>query len=491
MRNGCQLIVYPDAIGGNLAGLRGFLEGPAGEVLTGVHVLPFYPSSADRGFAPLTYDEVDPDFGTWDDIEWISRNFDLCVDFMLNHISAQSRWFQDYLRHGKQSDFADLFIRYSVFWPGGEPTADDLSRIYTRKPRPPYREVRTGDGDTERVWCTFDPEQIDINLTTESNRTLIGGWLQSLGARGPAMIRLDAFAYATKKAGSNCFFVEPDVWELLEWSRGVLAGTGIELLPEVHEHFRMQQAIAAHGYRVYDFALPMLVLHAIYESRADRLAHWLEVCPRNQITTLDTHDGIGVVDVADLLTPEEIERTKDALFERGANVKRIYNTQAYGNLDIYQINCTYFSALGERDDWYLLARAIQFFAPGIPQIYYVGLLAGRNDLELVERTRVGRDINRHNYGTEEALEELRRPVVSRLLQLMRLRNESRAFDGMVSVETSGQTGEHPDTLSIRWVAGTDEAVLEADLRNRSFRARSIRNGRVVDSMESGSVNPRG
>src|SRR5699024_4446589 len=108
---------------------------------------------------------------------------------------------------------------------------------------------------------------------------------------------------------------------------------------------------------------------------------WLNNCPRCQYTTLDTHDGIGVVDVEELLTPEEIAFTKQCIFNCGAGVKPEYNTPDYNNLDIYQVNTTYYSALGERDDAYLLARAIQFFAPGVPQVYYVGLLAGRNDIE--------------------------------------------------------------------------------------------------------------
>ena len=146
------------------------------------------------------------------------------------------------------------------------------------------------------------------------------------------------------------------------------------LLPEIHEHYSIQLKIAQHGYYVYDFALPMLLLNALYYGQGDYLKHWLSICPRNQFTTLDTHDGIGVVDVKDLLPDEEIERTKEDIYKFGANVKRIYSSAAYNNLDIYQVNCTYYSALGEDDNAYLIARAVQFFAPGIPQVYYVGML---------------------------------------------------------------------------------------------------------------------
>ena len=135
----------------------------------------------------------------------------------------------------------------------------------------------------------------------------------------------------------------------------------------------------------------------------------------------------------DLLPDEEIDRTKEDIFKYGANVKKIYNTAAYNNLDIYQVNCTYYSALGENDTDYLIARAVQFFAPGTPQVYYVGMLAGKNDIKLLEETKEGRNINRHYYSEEEIAQEVRRPVVEKLLELMRFRNTHPAFNGDFSV----------------------------------------------------------
>jgi sucrose phosphorylase len=238
---------------------------------------------------------------------------------------------------------------------------------------------------------------------------------------------------------------------------------GAVLLPEVHEHYTMQQRIAERGYYVYDFALPMLLLQALYDGNSANLKYWLSVCPRAQFTTLDTHDGIGVVDVRDLMSDEELERTQENVYRRGANVKRIYNTAKYQNLDVYQINCTYYSALGEDDEAYLLARAVQFFTPGIPQIYYVGALAGRNDIELVEQTKQGRNINRHSYTLEEIREEVRRPVVQRLFELIRFRNSCRAFDGEFELLPSGD-----DEIAIRWKGGDETAVLRADFAEKRF-----------------------
>lgn len=462
----CQLITYPDTLGGNLPALRRVLAGPAGRPFGGVHVLPFFPSSADRGFAPLTYETVDPVFGTWEDVEAIAADFDLCVDFMFNHVSRRSEYFADFLARKDASPYADLFIRYSRFFGPEGPSDEDLAKIYTRKPRPPYVDVTFADGSTDRVWCTFDTDQIDLDLSSQAGRDFAAANLEALCRRGAKIIRLDAFAYAAKKRGTSCFFVEPEVWDLLGFARSVVEPFGVELLPEVHERYTMQLAIADHGYRVYDFALPMLVLQALYDGNGDNLKRWLVHCPSRQFTTLDTHDGIGVVDVRGLMSDEDIDRTRENLYSKGANVKRIYNTPTYNNLDIYQINCSYYSALGERDDSYLLARAIQLFAPGIPQVYYVGLLAGRNDLKLLEETKVGRNINRHAYSEEEIARELERPVVQKLLDLMQLRKDHPAFGADFELLPSG-----PRTLHIRRRNGDAYLELEADLADHSYEIR--------------------
>ncbi len=467
IRNACQLITYADSLGTNLSDLRYALSHYFPGLFSGIHVLPFYPSSGDRGFAPLTYNEVDPSFGEWSDIEALGAEYDLMVDMMVNHISRRSEYFQDFVQKKDDSEWADLFIRFKDFWPGGEPTEQDLEKIYTRKPRPPYLEVDFADGSQEKIWCTFDFEQIDLNLETETTRRLVREFLQNLCAHGARMVRLDAFAYTTKKPGTNCFFVEPDVWEHLSFAKNSIRDYGALLLPEVHEHYTMQKRIAEHGYPVYDFALPMLVLQAIYDGDARNLKRWLSICPRNQFTTLDTHDGIGVVDVRDLMSEEEMERTKENVYSKGANVKRIYNTAKYQNLDVYQINCTYYSALGEDDDTYLLARALQFFTPGVPQVYYVGALAGKNDIDLVEETQMGRNINRHNYTLDEIASEVQRPVVQRLFELMKFRNECEAFDGSYELLPS------PDHIvHIRWHKGQRSAELYADVASKTYEIKT-------------------
>ncbi|MGD8701101.1 MAG: sucrose phosphorylase [Desulfosarcina sp.] len=458
LKNQVQLIVYPDSLGGDLVELHYVLRRYLSHAVGGVHLLPFYPSSADRGFAPLTYDEVDPVFGTWRDVELIGREFDLVIDFMVNHISRQSVYFQDYFEKGLDSEFADMFLSFNKLSPNGEIGDADLAKVYTRKPRPPYTTIQRADGSKEKVWCTFDYEQIDLDWQSPKTHEVMRRYLINLSRTAAKMIRMDAFAYCTIELGTNCFFLEPQVWQLLEWLQAYVSPFGVEILPEVHEHYCYHRKISDHGYWTYDFSLPMLVLHTLYHRTSHSLKQWLAICPRKQVTTLDTHDGIGVVDVQDLLSPEELQQTLEGLDEKGANTRKIFSGHEYQNLDVYQVNCTYYSALECNDDSYIAGRAIQFFTPGIPQVYYVGLLAGENDIDLVQQTKNGRDINRHNYSLDEIAVEIDKPVVKRLLRLMEFRNNYPAFDGRFAIENAPD-----DQIKLSWKQDTHQAILHIDL----------------------------
>jgi sucrose phosphorylase len=217
---------------------------------------------------------------------------------------------------------------------------------------------------------------------------------------------------------------------------------------------------------VYDFALPALVLHTLYTREASHLKRWLAIRPHNAVTVLDTHDGIGVADVAGdrergspgLLPPEAIEALTDTIHQRSRGESREASGGAARNVDAHQINCTFYDALGRRDPEYLVARAIQCFVPGIPQIYYVGLLAGANDLDLLRRTGVGRDINRHSYTPAELQQDLATPVVQALLALLRMRNTHPAFDG-----TFRSDAVAPDGLMLVWQKDAAFARLDVDL----------------------------
>ncbi len=463
INNKIMLITYADSIGKNLKELNEVLIKYFNKAIGGVHILPFFPSSADRGFAPMRYDIVDEAFGTFDDVKELSNEFYLMFDFMVNHISKSSEYFKDFEKYKDNSKYKDFFIKYKDFWENGEPTDEQVDLIYKRKPKAPYIEVEFKDGTKEKIWSTFCEEQIDLDVSKDITKDFIKNTLIDMCKNGASIIRLDAFAYAIKKPNTNCFFIEPEMWDLLNEIAETVKPYNVDILPEIHEHYKIQLKIADKGFWVYDFALPMLVLHALYTGKGEKLKNWLDICPRKQFTTLDTHDGIGVVDVKDLLSDEEIEETKELLFTKGANVKKIYNTSAYNNLDIYQLNCTYYSALGDNDNAYLLARAIQFFAPGIPQVYYVGMLAGKNDIELMEKTKQGRDINRHYYTKEEIDENMKRPIIQKLIKLMCFRNEHNAFNGSCATEIKDE-----NILIITREYQNNKAILTANLLTHDF-----------------------
>lgn len=465
LNNKIMLITYADSLGNDLNELKSVIDKYYTKAVGGIHILPFFPSSADRGFAPMQYDQVDARFGSFEDIKELSKNYYLMFDFMVNHISRSSTYFNDFKEKKEESEYKDFFIRYKDFWKNGEPTQEQVDKIYKRKPRAPYIEVEFGDGTKEKIWCTFDAEQVDLNVQSPVVKEFIKNTLINMCKKGASIIRLDAFAYAVKKADTSCFFVEPDIWNLLHEIEDILEEYQVIILPEIHEHYSIQMKIAKQGFWIYDFALPVLVLNALYNGEGKYLKHWLEMSPKKQFTTLDTHDGIGIVDVKDLLPDEEVEKTKEQMFVKGANVKKIYNTEAYNNLDIYQVNTTYYSALGNNDAAYLLARAIQFFAPGIPQVYYVGMMAGENDIELMEKTKNGRDINRHYFSMEEIEGQQKRRVVTELKRLMELRNTESAFafEGEIKVEIPR---EH--SLEITRSYENEFITLKADLQTFDF-----------------------
>lgn len=387
---------------------------------------------------------------------------------MINHISRHSKYYEDFQQKKDKSKYADLFLSWDKFWPKGRPTKVDVDLIYKRKDKAPYQEITFADGSKEKLWNTFGPEQIDLDVRKKVTQEFIKQTLNQLIEHGADIIRLDAFAYAVKKLDTNDFFVEPEIWDLLAQVRDDIAAKGAIILPEIHEHYSMPFKIAKHGYFIYDFALPMVTLYSLYSGKSERLAHWLKMCPMKQFTTLDTHDGIGVVDARDILTPEEVKYTSQELYKVGANVKKKYSSAEYHNLDIYQINTTFYSALGDDDKKYFMARLLQVFAPGIPQIYYVGMLAGKNDIKLLEETKEGRNINRHYYTREEVAEEVKRPVVASLLKLFAFRNTEAAFDleGNIEVET-------PSENEIRIVRmnkdQTHKAELKANLKTLDYQ----------------------
>jgi sucrose phosphorylase len=470
MRNQVQLITYVDRLsGGGFRELQALLGGPFRDLFGGVHLLPFYwpIDGADAGFDPIDHTQPDSRLGSWPDVQALSEGRDLMADLIVNHVSSRSPQFEDFRNNGDASAYADLFLTYNRVFPAGA-SEPDLLQIYRPRPGLPFTKTRLDDGSERMLWTSFTSEQIDIDVHSTAGRAYLGEILREFQAAGIRAIRLDAAGYAIKKAGTSCFMI-PETFDFIGELTAQAHALEIEVLVEIHAYYQDQISIARHVDWVYDFALPPLVLHALYTGNAERLKHWLTISPRNCVTVLDTHDGIGVIDVGPdrrgarilpgLLTAEEIDNLVETIHARSNDESRQATGAAANNLDLYQVNCTFYDALGKNDDEYLIARALQFFAPGIPQVYYVGLLAGTNDLDLLRRSSAGRDINRHYYSRAEIDDQTARPVVKALFELMRFRNTHPAFDGEFQLL---QTAAH--LIQIEWRNSAEWARLEADLK---------------------------
>jgi sucrose phosphorylase len=318
-------------------------------------------------------------------------------------------------------------------------------------------------GEEERIWTSFGSadwsEQIDLDLTAPATRSLVTEWLAFFAARGVRIVRLDAVGYVIKKPGTSCFMVEPEIYEFLDWATDVAGAMGLAVLPEVHDVLATHRRLSAHGYWTYDFVLPALLLTTLRSGSVKRLAAHLEQSPARQFTMLDCHDGIPVrPDLDGILSSDEMRSLAEQISARGGNFNRILSDAHAVGVDVHQLNCTYFSALDEDDERYVAARAIQLFARGVPQVYYVGLLAGTNDHSAVELLGEGRAINRHNYSPAEVEDALRQPIVRRIVDLVRLRMAHPAFEGQLSVESGSDSA-----ILLRWECGESRLALDVDL----------------------------
>jgi sucrose phosphorylase len=469
-----QLICYVDRLsGGGLAQLGELLDGPLAGLFGGVHLLPFFDpiDGADAGFDPIDHTKVDPRLGTWSNLAALSQRFEVMADLIVNHISGQSPQFLDFIQRGDASAWSDLILKPSAVFPGGA-TQAELDLIYRPRPGRPFSEVTLADGESRTVWTTFTPNQIDIDVESAQGQAYLSSILDRFQRSGVRSIRLDAAGYAIKRRGTSCFML-PETFSFIRELAGAARTRGMEVLVEIHAHYETQLGIAAQVDWVYDFALPPLILHAFCYGTAVPLRHWIRKRPSNSITVLDTHDGIGIVDIGSshgrpgLVPPEELDRLVDYIHESSGGQSRLATGASASNLDLYQVNCTYFDACARDAEAYLAARAIQLFLPGVPQIYYVGLLGGMNDLDLLARTGVGRDINRHHYSGEEVLQAVRNPMVSRLFELIRLRNEHPALRGVFTVR---EAPSH--VLCLQWSSERHKLELDVDLRRRRFEVRA-------------------
>ncbi len=310
--------------------------------------------------------------------------------------------------------------------------------------------------------------QMDLNIKSPLVWEFYEDTLKKLKEYGAEIVRLDAFAYAPKEPGEKNFLNDPGTWDLLSRVKELADRYDLTLLPEIHSKYeeKIHEKLAAEGYMTYDFFLPGLIIDALDRKSNEYLLYWAkELMDKNirVVNMLGCHDGIPLLDLKGLLPDDTIEELINTVVARGGHVKDLHGKKNV----YYQVNATYYSALGEDDRKLLLARAIQIFMPGKPQVWYLDLFAGKNDYEAVQRAGAAghKEINRTNLSLETIKQEMKRDVVQKQLELLRFRNTCQAFgfDAKLQIFNS-----EPHVIKIQWENNGFSATLEADLKTLNF-----------------------
>ncbi|MGO4818873.1 glycosidase [Flavobacterium sp. W22_SRS_FP1] len=329
--------------------------------------------------------------------------------------------------------------------------------------------------------------QMDVNAKSPLVWEFYEEVLAKVASYGGQILRLDAFAYLHKEVGETNFFNKPGTWDYLEKINQIAKKNNLVLLPEIHAEFglHLHDEVANEGYSIYDFFLPGLTIHAIEKATNKALMTWAkEIIAKGfkTVNMLGCHDGIPILDLKGkevngvyqkgLLQDEEILEMMDLIIERGGQVKNLYGADGK-KISYYQVNATYFSALGENEQKLLLARAIQMFMPGIPQIWYLDIFAGANDYDAV--LKAGKDghkeINRTTLSLKNIEEGLKKEVVTKQLDIIRLRNTSNAFLGTVAFDETIE-----EEINILWSNEKEYAHLVANLKTLEFSIKYSESG---------------
>ncbi|WP_081942728.1 sugar phosphorylase [Myxosarcina sp. GI1] len=444
------LITYGDLLRSEksspLASLVHILEQVPGfkKAINTLHILPFFPYSSDRGFSVTDFRNVDPKLGSWQDIAQIGDSYQLMFDAVCNHTSSQSKAFQKLLNGNPE--YKDIA---TVYHSPDELSPEDLQKVVRPRTSDLLTKFQSIDGPIW-VWTTFSADQIDLNYRNPKVLLWVIETLLLYVRRGADLIRLDAVTYLWEIPGTSCANLE-QTHETIKLFRDILnvVAPGVALITETNIPHEQNIAYFGNGHdeaqMVYNFALPPLVLHTFYREDTTALAKWAKQLefPSDTCTylnILDTHDGIGLMGVKNILASEDIQYLISRAREHGAFVS--YRTGSGGQDEPYEINTTWYSALNlDSDDEslaiqikrFVASRSIALALKGVPGIYVHGLFGTTNDVNTVLKTKSKRDINRQIIAETVLDEQLQRPdsklsqLTKALGRLLEIRVCQRAF----------------------------------------------------------------
>ena len=434
------LITYGDSIKKEgevpLQTLKKFLNENFKKQLSVVHILPFFPYSSDDGFSVIDFRKVNPELGTWDDIKQLTENFELMADLVINHASAKSRWFQNFLK--QKGIGKDFFIT--------ENPETDLSQVVRPRSTPLLTAYETANG-TKHVWTTFSADQVDLNFSNPDLLIEMVDILLGYLSKGARIIRLDAIAFLWKKPGTTCLHLT-ETHEIVKLLREVAEYINPSVVILTETNVPNKENLSYFGnndeaHMVYQFSLPPLLLHALHSGNSFYLNKWAESLPEltNETTFFNftaSHDGIGVRPLEGLLPENEKNELVENMQKFGGLVN--YKSNPDGTTSPYELNITYFDALkGTKyglDDFqverFLASQIAMMSFRGVPAFYIHSLTASPNYPEGVAQTRQNRAINRRKWKVEELQKILndstpQKQVFESLQKLIPIRKKQKAF----------------------------------------------------------------
>lgn len=442
------LITYGDLLRGKehspLATLANFCDTYLEGSINTLHILPFFPYSSDRGFSVIDFETVDPNLGTWEDIEDLENRYQLMFDGVFNHVSSKSRWFQEFLNGNTYYwDFPISFISPSDL------TSEQRRMIFRPRTSNILTQFHTINGPCW-VWTTFSSDQIDLNYKNPDVLMRVIEILLFYVRHGADIIRLDAITYLWVEPGTRCSHLK-QTHEIVKLFRDILntVTPGVALITETNVPHDENVSYFGDGHNeaqmVYNFTLPPLVLYTFYKEDATVLSTWAKGLKKVSNTTtffnfLDSHDGIGLMGAKNILPKEDIDFIIQRARQHGGYIS--YKRGQDGAEEPYEINITWFSALNQEDGEediafqvkrFVASRIIALILQGVPGIYLHSLIGTRNDIEAVLATKSKRDINRTAIDGKAITEALKDPLskISRinreLGRLITIRTKQRAF----------------------------------------------------------------
>ncbi|QPL48395.1 sugar phosphorylase [Alteromonas sp. B31-7] len=436
------MITYGDSvIDGDerpLVTLNRFLHRYCKNTVNNVHILPFFPYSSDDGFSVIDYSSVNESLGTWEDIEAIAKDYGLMTDLVINHCSARSAWFDNFVKgEGTGSDF---------FFTAADP-ADDLSMVTRPRVSPLLRETETAKG-TKHVWCTFSHDQVDFDFRNPNVLLAFVDIIRLYIDKGAKLFRLDAVAFLWKIVGTNCINL-PQTHEVIRLLRTLIEHVDPSIIIITETNIPNRENLTYFGnaneaHAIYNFSLPPLLVNTLVSGDCKYLKSWMMSMPPAQNGTayfnfIASHDGIGLRPAEGLLSDEEISELVHTMQNFGGKIS--WRASDHGQQKPYEINITLFDALQGTikgpDRWqidrFICAHAIMLGMEGIPGLYIHSLLGTSNDYEKVANTGQNRSINRRRWELTELEALLDSPysqhhkVLTRLSQLIRVRKAQPAF----------------------------------------------------------------